>query len=484
MDEKLEKLTKAVVALEELVRESKSKTEAEIREIKDRIIKDAEKVRARPIQLADHLGEELPKEFPKKHLMDEMRPMQRLLNMEGPVIRKMEHRDRPVDDLVVEFQKACDEAAFLAKYFESKENHRFKSVVELESKAPYTVAKIRYYANLLAPIFRADDAMDTGTELANWIPTDWSRQMIELVRTEYLVTGLFPEIPMPTPTYPLPIEGTDLTAYLVGEQTKDPTSESATGVKISKSTASKVTFTAKKFGVRCVISDEATEDTIIPVLPYTNRKHVLAHAEATDAAITDGQASGTLDTGLSLGSDDRRKAWDGLRYIAKVTKSNATMDLSTFSFGNLMKLRGKMGKYGQRARDLAILTSWSGLYQLLKLDQVATLEKYGPNATVLTGELAKISNIPIIIVGNTIWEQLNTTGIYDGSTTDYTCLIMVNRTCFGHGVRLGYNYKTLQEVYAPYGAIGVVSFSRHAFEDLFPGASDLDVVYGYKIPVA
>jgi len=52
---------------------------------------------------------------------------------------------------------------------------------------------------------------------------------------------------------------------------------------------------------------------------------------------------------------------------------------------------------------------------------VRTVDKYGQFATVLNGELGKIDGIPVI-VSEKIRENLNASGVYDGTTTTKTLL--------------------------------------------------------------
>jgi hypothetical protein len=59
--------------------------------------------------------------------------------------------------------------------------------------------------------------------------------------------------------------------------------------------------------------------------------------------------------------------------------------------------RKKMGKYGVDPNELAHILSINEYIDLLSDTAVFTLEKYGPNATILTGELAKVDNVPVIV---------------------------------------------------------------------------------------
>ena len=472
--------------------EDNIKTNAEVIEQKAKMIEeklDDAAARKRPV----FDGAETPDDFRDYESSKEKSFLTRALKTTRPAERKRAGRDNINDDTVLEFQEACDRFNFMRAFFEATQGCRFRSLKEAEEFCPTMVDEIRYYANLLAPYFRANEAMDTATEVANWLPTMMSGEMLDLIRTEYAAADQFPEIQMPTATYDYPAAGADLDCFLTAEQTKDPTGESATYVSHSKTTVSKVTLTAKKFGVRTVLSDEADEDSIIPVIQHLQDKHRIAHAFGVDGAILDGQATAQIDTGIDSGSidaDDYRMAWDGLRYIATQVKTSATKDLSTCNPENLAALRAMMGKYGTNVKDLVCFVSYSGLYNFIKDDLIISIDKYGPYASLVTGfagqpvganEVGRMFGIPVVLVGHTIWEQMNASGIYDASTTTKTCLVLANKRAFLHGVRRGYGAKVLNEVYAPYGAIGVISSSRHSFVDAYSGATDLDVVYGYNI---
>jgi hypothetical protein len=492
-----DELAATVAALGEVADQRHTKTAAEIVEMKAKIAADDK--RRRPWgfgESAEHSGAEDPKEFQRFDARgDKLHPLTRVAENRRAYVRTLLGRDNARDEAVLDFQAAVDQFNVLRAYYESKSRCKVNSVGELEEFAPETVRMLRHYAQMLYPenMRTTGGAMDTITELSAWLPTGWSQTMIELQRTASILGDVFPSIPMRTAVYNSPLEGGDLQAYLCAQNPGDPSADSDMVLTPgSKSTTGQVVLTSKKFGVRNVISDEGVEDTIVPVIPYLNRKHALAHALALDECITDGQTA-TYDTGLSLGTNDSRLAWNGLRYIATQVKSSATLDMSSFTADNLAKLRGKMGRYGQNVRDLVFIVSYSGLYQMTILDEVNTIDKYGPLASIITGypggpagpnEVGRIFGIPIILVGNSIWENLNTSGVYDGSTKTCTCLLLVNKSCFWHGVRSPLNVRLLSEIYAPWGSVGLISFSRHAFADAESGATALDVVYGYKIAKA
>ena len=149
--------------------------------------------------------------------------------------------------------------------------------------------------------------------------------------------------------------------------------------------------------------------------------------ELKEDAIINGDTSGTFDAD-TVANIDSRLAWDGLRIYAH-KGSYDMVDLSTFSTSNLLAMRSLMGKYGVNPNKLAWIVSVKGYSKFLSLPETMTMDKYGPKATILTGEQGKFLGSPII-VSEAVREDLNDTGVYDGTTTTYTEVILVYTPAF------------------------------------------------------
>jgi hypothetical protein len=324
--------------------------------------------------------------------------------------------------------------------------------------------------------------MATDVELADWMPEEFSQRMIETARMAMKVASLFEEITMPTNPFKFPMEGTDLIAYLQAELTEDP-DESTYGWPISKSVVAKLTLTAFKSACRSLFSDEAEEDALLAVLPYTEKKHGLAHAIAEENGLLNGQKTANIDTDVAIapGATDFRKAWDGLRYIASQNKS-ATYDMSSITLSKVHALRLLMGLFGYNPAELAYITSLKGLFTLMSLTEVRTLDKIGPQAVILTGQLASLESIPVL-ASEYITSDMDATGFRTDIANDtYTAMLAVNKDRFLRGTKKGYTLKVLKEHYAPQGAVGVISCQRKAFIDIETATdTNVDVAYGVKM---
>ena len=323
-------------------------------------------------------------------------------------------------------------------------------------------------------------AMDT-TEGTNWVPTEFSSSLIRLVEVKRMVAGLFGRVNMPSNPYVWPLEGSDLTAYLAAESTSD----TATKFTASDFGTDKRTFTAAKFAVRTLLSKESDEDMIIPVLPHAREKVAKAIYEAEEEAVLSGDTTAThQDSDIhALGAGDRRKAWKGLRKIA-LALGTATTDLSTFEDANMRAVRSSMGKYGINPADLAwIVGLKTYLNHMLGLTNVRTVDKYGPSATILSGELGKYDGIPIVVSAFSR-ETLNAAGVHDGSTTDNGELELVHRPSFLFGDRRSITIQIGRELYMETGQDVIVATVRETFKPMQDETAEPIVALGYNIDCA
>ena len=318
-------------------------------------------------------------------------------------------------------------------------------------------------------------AMDTATadEGTEWVPTGFSSELIRKVKLQLKVAALHRRIAMPTNPFKLPIDGADATAYLFAESTSD------TATKITASTpgSGDVTFDAVKLACRVLVSTELEEDSVVAILPLLRDKIVQALAEAQENATINGDTDGThMDSDVTA-SSDVRKAWDGYR---KLALSAAKVDCNTFNKTNLRAIRTAMSKYGVNPNNLAWIAGISVYNKMLGLDEVVTLDKYGPSATILTGELGKFDGIPIV-VSEFVREDVNASGVYDGVTTDLTVLPLVYRPAFLYGDRRNITLRVSQELYMETDQDVAIATQRLDFQPVQDATSETIVGLGYNI---
>jgi HK97 family phage major capsid protein len=268
---------------------------------------------------------------------------------------------------------------------------------------------------------------------AEWIPTGFSAELMRRVQLELKVAGLFDDIPMPTSPYKLPVQGGKATAYKAAESVSDI----ASALTPTTAATANVQFEAVKLAARVLFSDELSEDSVIPILPYVENEVVHALADGVEHCTVNGDTQQThFDIGYTVAANDVRRCWDGIRRLHNKQTNPASVDLSgtNFTAENLLSLKGEMGKYGANPREGAWVTSIAGYIKLLGLDECLTLDKYGPKAVIFDGELAQLFGSPVV-VSEHVAQDLNASGIYDGSTTDRTIVLYVHRPSAKFGRR-------------------------------------------------
>jgi len=281
----------------------------------------------------------------------------------------------------------------------------------------------------------------------DWIPTGFSADLVNRVYLELKVASLFPRIPMPNDPYKFPVKSTGATVYKLGESQTEH--ESATKIVATNVGTTNVTLASHKIGCRVNFSEELNEDSIIPILPMLKEDIAISMAQGIENCLINGDNSLTpQDSDIIAGSTDVRTCWTGLR---KAVNAGAKVSIATFNAENFRAIRKAMGKYGVNPNNLAIVCGISGYIQLLGLKDsannplVTTLEKYGPNATIVTGELAKIDGMPVI-VSEFVRQDLNASGVYDGTTKTTTVILLVYRNGWIIGDRRAFTLKTWEDI--------------------------------------
>lgn len=322
-------------------------------------------------------------------------------------------------------------------------------------------------------ILRAMD-VDTSGEGGAWVPTGIGASIHEAVRASGKVAALFERIDLPTNPWKWPIEGADATAYRVAEPTGDTES------KFTASTPGTVaaTFDAEIFGVRALISRSLEPDSAAAIVPYLQRKIIQAFVDAEEKAILDGDTDGThQDTDVGSSTTDARTAWDGLR---KKALAQTVATATSASVANLLVVRKAMGKWGVNPADLAFIVGVSNLHTLLADSNLLTVDKMGPNATILSGQIGSIAGVPVI-VSEHVRENLNASGVYDAITTTKTYMLCVNRREWAMGQRMAMDMQTDDSIYRETFQRVMVGFMREDFQHIGSAAANEDTAIAYNV---
>lgn len=321
-------------------------------------------------------------------------------------------------------EKIVDE--FIDKLNEEKVDQEISKAVN------FTHQLARMRSTNIDQVLRAMDTKDPG-EGAEFVPTAFSADIIQQVALQRKVAALFDRIRMPSSQYTFPVEGGDPTAYFVPENTADsPT----TGIPASNAGTAKMTFNAKKIAALVRLSDELEQDSIVPAIPYIQRKLLSGIAAGEENAFINGDtAAAHMDSNVTLATDVR-KSVDGLRKkgLANTKKVDFAGSATT---ANLRALRAGLGIYGANPADVVLITSMTGFYRVLNNTDLMTFDKMGPNANLLTGQQANFDGSPIV-VSEWVPSNLDVTGVYStatGAVQTKTTILAVYRPGFMIGDR-------------------------------------------------
>lgn len=320
---------------------------------------------------------------------------------------------------------------------------------------------VKGYASLYGLDIKAADL----TDVANWVPEGWSSELREIVQLKLIVAALFERIPMPWSPYNLPVDLTDSLGNFLPETTAVVNPWDDTDLQ-SPPTDEKATFTAKKLRARMLTSGELTEDAIIPILAYIRGKIVNILAASQESGIINGSTGTHMDYDVDqLGDKDARQAFDGLRQFCNTNTYETTHSGAAPTVAGLLAIRKAMGEFGVDPADLATICSAGGYIQLLGETNVQTVDKMGPAATILSGQLASIHGVPLI-VSRHMPSNLHTTGVNtNGGNNNTTSLIMVYRPAWMIGDKR--NVTVESERLINTDQVNVVAFQRLDFQPVF-----------------
>ena len=387
------------------------------------------------------------------------------INQDTPALTEFEAIHKSATDKVEikKFQNDADNLLLLDKIMKSSENYQGIKSLKLFKK----------FQNGLKTGSELAKALTTGgaTSGAEWIPTGWSSQLQAMIDLELKVAPQFPSFVMPQSPYEFPVQTSHATAYKIAEMGEVTASTPATN---------KITFTASKLATQIQASYEMEEDSIIAVLPLIKSELALSVARGIDNGLINGCPDNSIDSNNTTASDQRR-VFTGLRKLA--IANNYKTDLATLNVDTLGPVRKKLGKYYDPSKCVwfVSVSVWEQLSRLKDASGnpvVLTMDKIGNDATIKQGVVGQILGSPVVLT-EFMGENLNATGLYDGSTTTKTGLLFCRPDAFKfatYGSVVTESFRVIDYQYAK-----LVTSKRVAFNPMFAIASNHVVEYGYNI---
>jgi HK97 family phage major capsid protein len=313
----------------------------------------------------------------------------------------------------------------------------------------------------------------SGLEL---VYTDLSSQLMErLYLNSDLATELMSsEVVMPTDPFKFPMTTTRPT-FLVGSEApgSDPTA--------SNPGTAAITLDAQKLIGMGDYSYEADEDAVIAVLGMIQDGLASGAADAFESAVIEGDTTATHQhSDYHAVTNHHAKLFKGFRKYAIAGSVTQTLATGNINWTNIKAMRKMMKKWGVKPRDLMLIAGPMGYNDLVGLDETLTYEKVGNQAAarILTGEAASIAGIRIV-VSSALREDLNASGVYDGSTTTKGSLLLVHRPSWLVGVRRGFTLEVETDKKRQINYV-IASFRRAFVPKETPSTTLPLVVLGYN----
>jgi len=234
----------------------------------------------------------------------------------------------------------------------------------------------------------------TGDEL---VDTQEARALWDDVNLETAVAPLFNTIQMPSNPFQIPLQLGDVNWY--------PGTENV-ATKSTALTTARQTLTAYELVAEVPWSYDLDEDAVIAMMEELRRGLLRNAREVIDDVLLNGDTNTTDNInadGATISTTDAGKGqwllgFDGIIKLPLVDNtSQAVNHAGAVSDDMFNEIRSKLGKYGVRPSELVYICDVNTYIRSLSVGNFRTLDKFGPQATLLTGQLGAVEGIPVIV---------------------------------------------------------------------------------------
>jgi hypothetical protein len=284
--------------------------------------------------------------------------------------------------------------------------------------------------------------------------SNFSSNIYTEMEQQLVVAPMFNRIAVDARTFRVPVadEDTDGDVAMFKSGTFATGIADSTNVPVSnQNTIASVDFTPHKFMATTHLAKDEEEDTVLPLLDFLRAAATRRLARAIDKSILRG--TGML-TGFTASPTNTITAGTGYSsVITGITKlaADASLSVNTGSSSDkvdpsdIAAARTVMGKYGlQLGNDLVFVTSIEGYNNLVTTSDFRTVDKFGPNATYLTGSVGAVYGIPIAI--SEFLDNVGVTGNQIGLLLYKPGFLIAER----RGIEIESEYEPRQQVTAMY----------------------------------
>ena len=366
-----------------------------------------------------------------------------------------------------------------------------RSLARMMMKDPYTPkADMKLYSHLQkAPSFMKNavnkifaDNAGVGSE---WIPDEFRTELYQTFQVPRGLRALLPSVQMERETLLIPKLSRGGRPFIKGVATDDLAKYQASTIETAQKTVR-----AKGLATLMNIDDAAGEDSAFAIIPALSRQIAQDLEDAFEDCMINGDTAASHQDDIANwnvrerwgasglgGSSDHRRLFLGMR--AAAFDKGSAVDASTFTFAKFMSVNSQLGELAV-GNKVCVVSPEALVANFLQLDQVVTLEKFGPQATILTGELARLAGIPIVLSRFMSADLKGTTGLYDNVTKDSTGFLIFNTDSWYQYVRRQITIESDKDITS--GVIQLVSTMRAVMDS--PDADALkNVAFGFNLPI-
>lgn len=234
----------------------------------------------------------------------------------------------------------------------------------------------------------------------------FSTNIYHEMQQQLVVAPMFRRIEINSRDFRIPVADEDQSDFVAqfpsGSFNAGP-SDTTTVPTTRQATIGAVNVQPKKFMVATHIAKDEEEDTIIPLVDFLRQAATRRLARGMDKAILRGDGSITSDFSASnalASAGVYASVVKGLVELSNsaglLTKTGATATKAAPS--DIAAARLLLGKYGLAlGENLAYITSVEGYNNLVTNTDFQTVDKFGSQATYLTGSVGAVYGIPIYI---------------------------------------------------------------------------------------
>ncbi len=267
------------------------------------------------------------------------------------------------------------------------------------------------------------------------VPTSIASRLWDDVNHETRVANLFNRIDMPTNPFDIPLQLGDVNWY--------PGAENTAGTASTPKTA-KQTLTAYELVAEVPWSLTLDEDAVFAVLPEVRRTLIRNASEVIDDVLLNADqttensinADGATLTTSSAGKAHFLIGFDGLIHLPLIDNSaQGISQADSIAAKAYLDLLKKLGKYGLNQSETVFITDFATFTSSLGISSVETVDKLGPKATILNGQLGSIYGHPLIVSGQMRLADADGKVTDGGNTHDRGRILAVNTSQWRVGFR-------------------------------------------------